>query len=946
MDDMDFISTTAIQASTIQPGTSLEVSLEHETSKPSSTEELKGMLQRAGTDLTVKYLTGEITFEEFSRHLEQSRPAIPDLSASGAKPQSAADIQEPTNLPNFELMMDQNFSGDEEESEDDDNEEEQGELLEDDDDLLDSGEYTDSTDQEWLPRKKAKKVEKEAQPRVRNAAKRKSKQEKEEKTSSQKDIVRKPRKQRRKLSDIPKIMAGTNGKAMLLRAQGKTDEAVELFYEVIKHAPRAAAPYEALGNIQEERGNMREAIKFYMVAANLRGRFATEWLDIFEKCLKLNDDKLAQTCLVKGYSAAGTNEGKLRILARRSAYYIEGGYYTKSLQVREQMLPFLDKENPSNTLAFARDLVHEYLEAKETNSAISTLQFITKEFSNDIDSEDIHRLVELYMDQKNYLKGLETIIKHCGVTATFSSGVPASTDLVTTLQHFSEKEESLLSLDFPAQMPIDLKSKLLQCLVRMKVLPDLDVLKDLISSIVTMDAEDYGDVYFDVAEAMVVSDYHRFALPILETLVSSEKYNMAAVWLTLGQCRNALGDLPAATEAYKCVVDMAPGHHEARVTLASLLQQMGQNEKALQVLSRENEEGFDQGDKEILLHKCQLLHSQGKTKEFIAAGLRLLSLHLPSQLNSDMVRSFMNMKTAKARKYASLPKRPSEEPRVEDNQHENKTSKNMALVEKFKQLNNFWDIFCKLCRSLKDLGMNDKLMETMTLGITCPIFNTDVTASKNVEFLCLKAGPVNSNVYHLIRNIVSEESNNTQAWNLYNYILTRMKGVGMDLRFTIRSLMKNPNSIPLTILNGNERLISGTYNQAVAEYITVFKKTPDNDMALLCTAICLLHLASNAHVVRKNSLIVQINCLLNAYREMRGECQETYYNIGRAWNQLNIQFAAVHYYKKALEFPPAVHDDKGTFDLRMEIAYNLSRIYMRSKNPEYARYYIEKYCVI
>ena len=34
--------------------------------------------------------------------------------------------------------------------------------------------------------------------------------------------------------DLPKIMAGINGRAMLLRAQGKTEEAVELFFEVIK----------------------------------------------------------------------------------------------------------------------------------------------------------------------------------------------------------------------------------------------------------------------------------------------------------------------------------------------------------------------------------------------------------------------------------------------------------------------------------------------------------------------------------------------------------------------------------------------------------------------------------------------------------------------------------------------------------------------------------------
>ncbi|RUS74820.1 hypothetical protein EGW08_017410, partial [Elysia chlorotica] len=216
----------------------------------------------------------------------------------------------------------------------------------------------------------------------------------------------------------------------------------------------------------------------------------------------------------------------------------------------------------------------------------------------------------------------------------------------------------------------------------------------------------------------------------------------------------------------------------------------------------------------------------------------------------------------------------------------------------------------------------------------------------NVEFLCLKAGPVNDNVYHLVRNLVSDNTENHQAWNLYNYILTRMKGAGVDLRFTVRALMKNPNSIPLSILNGNERLISSTYTQAVAEYMDVFKKMPDNDMVILCSAISLLHIASNAHVVRKNNLILQITSLLNVYREMRGECQETYYNIGRAWNQMNIQFAAVHYYKKALEFPAAVIDDKGTFDLRREIAYNLSRIYMRSNNYDYARYYIERYCVI
>ena len=56
-------------------------------------------------------------------------------------------------------MMDQNFSGDEEES-DEDNEEEQMETGDSSSELLDSGDFSDSKDHEWLPSKRAKKVEK------------------------------------------------------------------------------------------------------------------------------------------------------------------------------------------------------------------------------------------------------------------------------------------------------------------------------------------------------------------------------------------------------------------------------------------------------------------------------------------------------------------------------------------------------------------------------------------------------------------------------------------------------------------------------------------------------------------------------------------------------------------------------------------------------------------
>lgn len=40
------------------------------------------------------------------------------------------------------------------------------------------------------------------------------------------------------------------------------------------------------------------------------------------------------------------------------------------------------------------------------------------------------------------------------------------------------------------------------------------------------------------------------------------------------------------------------------------------------------------------------------------------------------------------------------------------------------------------------------------------------------------------------------------------------------------------------------------------------------------------------------------------YMELRGECQESVYNLGRALHQLGLSHLAIHYYQKALELPP------------------------------------------
>ena len=94
------------------------------------------------------------------------------------------------------------------------------------------------------------------------------------------------------------------------------------------------------------------------------------------------------------------------------------------------------------------------------------------------------------------------------------------------------------------------------------------------------------------------------------------------------------------------------------------------------------------------------------------------------------------------------------------------------------------------------------------------------------------------------------------------------------------------------------------------------------------------------------SLVVQACAFLNTYAHLRGYCQESSYNIGRAMHQLGLLPAALHYYKQVLATKPVVEDPKGIYDLKREAAHNIALIYKSSGSVDYARMYLQKYIVV
>ena len=85
----------------------------------------------------------------------------------------------------------------------------------------------------------------------------------------------------------------------------------------------------------------------------------------------------------------------------------------------------------------------------------------------------------------------------------------------------------------PDVMPVDLRSKLIVCMIHLSY---VDALLDVSKVLFSENVEEVGDLFLDVAEAhMDVGDYKN-AKAALGSLVKSDNYNLVAVWMKYAEC--------------------------------------------------------------------------------------------------------------------------------------------------------------------------------------------------------------------------------------------------------------------------------------------------------------------------------------------------------------------------------------------------------------------------
>uniref|UniRef100_A0A3B4BY48 General transcription factor IIIC, polypeptide 3 n=1 Tax=Pygocentrus nattereri TaxID=42514 RepID=A0A3B4BY48_PYGNA len=719
-------------------------------------------------------------------------------------------------------------------------------------------------------------------------------------------------KERRPRSKLPRALRGLMGEANIRYARGEKDDAILMCMEIIRQAPLAYEPFSTLAMIYEDQGDMEKALQFGLIAAHLNPSDCEEWVKLADMSLEQDNVKQAIICYTK---AIKYDQSNVRYLWERSSLYEQVGEHKQAMDGYRRILSLLPPTDGEHFMQLSRDMAKSYYESNELSSAIGVMEEALDRHPELVSHECVNMAAELYIANHQYGKALQV-------------------------------RENGLHVVVPDDIPVDIRVKLMVCLIHQSVFKPLD---PMLTSLMEQSPEELGDLYLDVAEAFMDEGEYNSALPLLSALVCSERYNLAVVWLRHAECLKALGHLEVAVKSYSKVVEMAPLHLEARLALSTLQQQLGRPNCALQALepmydpdTLAQDSSAAQQELKLLLHRSTLLRSQGRTEDYIDALLTMLSM----LLKVAMVRAQVCLiaSTSSGTRHLRLIKVSRNKlSEIEDQEAAYLDTSVLSREDWWRLLLQCLDALCEEKRFAEAELLVDSSLEFYS-------FYDDRAKRKELEYLGLSAAFLDRNfrkAYDYIRLMLMCSVERAQLWNVFNQVTLQSQDVRHH-RFCLRLMLKNPENHALCLLNGHTSLVSGTFKHALGQYMQAFRNQPCNPLHSLCVGLTFFHMASQKFVMKRHPLVLQGFSFLWRYVELRGHCQESLYNLGRALHQLGLTHLAIHYYQKALSFPPlkleGIEDDQ--VDLRREIAYNLSLLYQASGNKEMARYYIYTYCTV
>ncbi|KAM7534748.1 hypothetical protein Aperf_G00000112949 [Anoplocephala perfoliata] len=198
-----------------------------------------------------------------------------------------------------------------------------------------------------------------------------------------------------------------------------------------------------------------------------------------------------------------------------------------------------------------------------------------------------------------------------------------------------------------------------------------------------------------------------------------------------------------------------------------------------------------------------------------------------------------------------------------------------------------------------------------------------------------------------MRQIEKEFSHLNQYWNLLNIASTTSRELRLT-RFLLRRISKDENNLGASLMSCGDCMARGSSRYSIALMADLRSRFPGDPLIALLLAVCFLNISVHKHLFSRHKTVLQCLGFLGEYSQLRGECQEIYFNIARACHQCMLGHIAIPFYEKVLEMDPigSTEEERRMMDLKMEAAYNLQLLYQQNRNPTMSRYIMQKYLVI
>ncbi|XP_026217692.1 general transcription factor 3C polypeptide 3 isoform X2 [Anabas testudineus] len=768
-------------------------------------------------------------------------------------------------------------------------------------------------------------------------------------------------KEKRPHSKLPRALRGLMGEANIRYARGDKEDAILMCMEIIRQAPLAYEPFSTLAMIYEDDGDVEKAVQFGLIAAHLNPSDCEEWIRLAEMSLEQDNIRQAIVCYTKAIKYDPTN---VRYLWERSSLHMRLGEHKQCMDGYRKILLLLPMEDGEHFMQLSKDMAKSYYESNDLPSALSVIKEALERHPNLVTDDFLNMAAELYIANHQYNKTLQVLAQFAGIVlvrAESKSDFTAPKQVENVSEKTSEKQETsveeeaaeqngeIKDVQVPDAVPVDLRAKLIVCLIHLHVYKPLE---SLVLALMEQSPEEIGDLYLDIGEAYLEVGEYVSALPLLSALVISDKYNLAVVWLRHAECLKALGHMEAAADSYTKVVEMAPQHLEARLSLATLQQQLGRPECALKALESmydsdtlAQDSSAAQKELKLLLHRSTLLKTQGQIQDYLDAMISMISMLLKVAMQRAKVCvRFVNVS---GENHLRLVKAKDMQPEIADHEaaYLDNTGKTNVLSKE-----DWWQLLVSTIMTLCDVQRYAEAELLVDSAMEFYSFYDNKPRRKELEFFGLSATILDHNhykAYNYIRLMLMENVDLPQLWNIFNQ-LTISSQHQRHHRFCLRLLLKHPDNHALSVLCGHNAMVSGSFKHAMGQYVQAFQTHPNNPLHSLCVGLTFFHMACQKYVARRHTLVLQGFSFLWRYVELRGVCQESMYNLGRALHQMGLSHLAIHYYQKALTLPAqtleGIADDQ--VDLKREIAFNLSLIYQTSGNMEMARQLINTHCIV